>query len=423
MRRTIASVIEEVRHFPAIGVHATPGKLNIQEALNLYADKYRLSKNPSDYEFVVLKALYANDANDNGDAFTLEELKRFEPKYGVRVFQTFIGKPHFLEHKQDSEAYGCVIDSHLEEPKDGPAYVELCLAVDCSKDPYYGILVRSGRLRKYSMGCTVEWTKCRVCGNEAHTEDQFCEHIAQGKMQEFEIEAADGTKTKVLAAEECYGVCYDEISDVGDPAEKRAVGEEFLKAASGKGVGTHKKFANKKQAVDPSLAPIYTKPPRPLREEHELGSFDYPQKLDRFPGNANPKREPREDERDTHQAAGECKKCGTPLSGLYCTDMTCPYSDWPQKIELKDLQELSRAEIEDKYKTKKKASDKKVAFGVGDNIKKAGGKKADESYTQTTTTANPNDPNNKPEQEWLENYAQESREQNIPQDDTSATQW
>lgn len=45
-----------------------------------------------------------------------------------------------------------------------------------------------------------------------------------------------------------------------------------------------------------------------------------------------------------------CRKCGSPLTPAgYCPDETCPYSDWPQRVPLDDLYELSPQAIEAKH--------------------------------------------------------------------------
>ena len=44
-----------------------------------------------------------------------------------------------------------------------------------------------------------------------------------------------------------------------------------------------------------------------------------------------------------------CSKCGSSLSNGYCTDLTCPYCEWPQHVPLSDLQRLTRNEIARTY--------------------------------------------------------------------------
>lgn len=274
------SLVEEVRHLPSIAAFGKRGRLNISKMLGLVADTYKISKNLDDYEFIVLKALYADEPNSNGDAFPLEELERFDEKYGCKVYETFIGKPHFIEHNQNGPAYGFVLDAHLEKPQNETAYVELVIAVDMKKDPIYAAAVRKGN-RKYSMGCTVSHTVCSVCKNKAATEKEFCEHIARGKMRTYKVADESGQEKEVIAFERCGGTCYDEISDVGDPAEARAREEERLKAAS-----TKKTFAQDKKADSYSVPSLTFIPPEndgAVHKKRELTEMDYPEKLTGLP--------------------------------------------------------------------------------------------------------------------------------------------
>ena len=50
-----------------------------------------------------------------------------------------------------------------------------------------------------------------------------------------------------------------------------------------------------------------------------------------------------------------CSKCGSSLDAHgYCTDMTCPYSDWPQEVGLDDLESRSASYVEHLYGVKKR---------------------------------------------------------------------
>ncbi len=44
-----------------------------------------------------------------------------------------------------------------------------------------------------------------------------------------------------------------------------------------------------------------------------------------------------------------CAKCGSMLSAGMCRDETCPYSDWPQQVSLRDLENLLPDDIVAKY--------------------------------------------------------------------------
>ena len=49
-----------------------------------------------------------------------------------------------------------------------------------------------------------------------------------------------------------------------------------------------------------------------------------------------------------------CQQCGSPLKGRFCSDETCPFSDWPQKASLFDLQNMHPSHVEEKYGIKRR---------------------------------------------------------------------
>lgn len=44
-----------------------------------------------------------------------------------------------------------------------------------------------------------------------------------------------------------------------------------------------------------------------------------------------------------------CGKCGGHMNGDYCSDDTCPYSEWPQHVPLYELQEQPAADVRQRY--------------------------------------------------------------------------
>ena len=51
---------------------------------------------------------------------------------------------------------------------------------------------------------------------------------------------------------------------------------------------------------------------------------------------------------------GECKKCGSFMKHGYCSDTTCPFSDWPQNVDVDDLYHQSTETIEAHYGIRKR---------------------------------------------------------------------
>jgi len=204
-----------------------PSAIDFQSALMLVADVYDISKNPADYCFVVARAVTAElspdrpSPNENGDAFPIEELLRFDHRLARHVYKTFDYKPNHINHRADNPrtARGFVVDSTFNRTNPDDQYVECLIAVDASKDPVYADGIRTGAIDAFSMGCVAEYTICSVCDNRATNRYQFCRHIANHKMKEF-----DGK----LAYERCGGVCYEELSAVDQPADPKALTQEVL---------------------------------------------------------------------------------------------------------------------------------------------------------------------------------------------------
>jgi hypothetical protein len=242
---------------------AAKGSIKIQDILNITADKYNISNNPKDYLYEVVRAVTAEVPNENGDAFPRNELLRFDHQRNAAVFQTFIGKPHHINHKADNPktARGVVIDAYYNDksppleqcPSCGTKtaarenrddetgiyckkcgtvvkdeFVELLLAIDTKKDPTFAHGVKTGALDGLSMGCTAGYTDCSICGNRARSASQFCEHI-RGSNKKKQYKTASGSMK--MSFEKCGEVEFTEISRVDQPADPTARQKELLEVA------------------------------------------------------------------------------------------------------------------------------------------------------------------------------------------------
>lgn len=175
---------------------ANSNKLDVKSLLDMVAKDYDISNNPHDYIFEAVRAVTADVPNENGDAFPKEELLRFDHRLGKAVYQTFVGKPHHINHRADNPktSRGVVLDASyndLSEPmascpscghhtasaegrdKSGigcvkcgttvkDEFVELLLAVDTKKDPTFADGVKTGSLDSLSMGCFVPGTQVQM---------------------------------------------------------------------------------------------------------------------------------------------------------------------------------------------------------------------------------------------------------------------
>jgi len=218
------------------------GKIDVESGLKDIADEYAISKDPRDFLYIPVRANSVGVPNENGDAFSRKESLRFDHKLGRRVYQTYLLKPHHVNHRADNPrmARGFIVDAHYNDQNPMPTewreryeastgvaqprdeFVEALLAVDMKKDPYLARGLKSGVIKAFSMGCECERTACSICGKVARNRLEFCPHIRYGnKMQWFADPNSPGKK--IQAFEWCEGVNYSELSAVDQPADPRAL--------------------------------------------------------------------------------------------------------------------------------------------------------------------------------------------------------
>lgn len=129
------------------------------------------------YKELKKHAKSARLANDNGDFFSYEELKK--------TYKTFIGKSAFVDHNNENveEARGIILDAIWNEKG---KFVELLIAVDKVGYPELARGIEIGIITDVSMGCRCGSSICSVCENEAKTEDDFCDHVKYYKGSNFQ---------------------------------------------------------------------------------------------------------------------------------------------------------------------------------------------------------------------------------------------
>lgn len=238
------------------------GRLDIKSALTRVASVYDVSPDPADYIYEAVRAVTTGIPNENGDAFHRDELLRFDHRLGCTVYQTFILKPHLVNHRANNPktARGVILDSHYNdeaaslevcpnpkcrsrtasaEDRDVTGlycrrcgacvkdeFTEILIAIDGRKDPTFAHGVRNGVLNATSMGCICESTTCNVCNHVAYNKDEFCFHIRGGNKKKW-FKTAGGEKQ---AFEWCNNVIFTEDSRVDQPADPKALQREILQA-------------------------------------------------------------------------------------------------------------------------------------------------------------------------------------------------
>lgn len=219
--------------------------INIEAILDTVSDIYNISRDPNDYLLVPARAVSANYHNENLDFFGDDELKRFDPKLGRKVYATFTLCPSFVNHNADNYklSRGVILDSHLNDRNpasdvikeavynsigiepENDVFTECLVALDSTKDPALVNGFKTGSIDAFSMGADVKSTTCNVCGKTASTTFQLCPHI-RSKFSRKKYRLPDGRM--VIAYEICNGTIFRELSTVDDPADKNALVQEGL---------------------------------------------------------------------------------------------------------------------------------------------------------------------------------------------------
>lgn len=174
-------------------------------------------------------------ANDNGDFFSYDELKR--------TYKTFIGKAAFVDHQNENveEARGIILDAIWNERG---KFVELLIAVDKKAFPELCRGVEMGYITDVSMGCRCEKSVCSICQNEAIAEEDFCDHILSSKGRTIDNKPV---------FEDNLGIEFFEISFVSQGADKQA---KILEKVASKSVSGIDRIAKNTSPVETVLLKI-----------------------------------------------------------------------------------------------------------------------------------------------------------------------
>lgn len=184
------------------------------------AKAYKISPDIKDYVVSGVPYITSEYPNRNLQAFTAEEILKFNPKFGMPTYRTFIGKPTFQDHKNDNilQAKGVNLDAIIVPVEKYNVYKIIVLsAFDRTKDRELSEAIIKKTANTYSMGAWVEVFRCSICGEEAV--HPICSHFRR-------IGKGEITAKRELIYQNCHGVEFFEGSSVGDPADLTAVGEE-----------------------------------------------------------------------------------------------------------------------------------------------------------------------------------------------------
>lgn len=165
--------------------------------------------------FFRAKAIEANIPNTNGDYFSEEEL--------FRAYKTFEGVPFFTNHDNQNieNAKGKIIFAEWI-PEEKAVYT--IAFVDRDAYPHISRSIEEEYITGVSMGCSVEYSVCNICGNKAEKTDDYCTHIRNRKGRKFSGKATNVVTGAIkdfkdeLVYEYNYGIKFIELSAVVDPA-------------------------------------------------------------------------------------------------------------------------------------------------------------------------------------------------------------
>jgi len=145
--------------------------------------------------------------NNNGDAFTEEDLREFHPSFVVDANV-------FMHHanKDPKKSYGKVVYSFYNE---NMHRVELIMALEKAKAPDIVATIKRDEPIAVSMGVRVKFDKCSICGNESKTRVDYCDHLKYNMKKILE----DGRQVYALNP---GPLSFFDISIVNKPADRTA---------------------------------------------------------------------------------------------------------------------------------------------------------------------------------------------------------
>lgn len=198
--------------------------LDAPKWLPFAAEQYQISANIRDYVMVPVIIMPTDLPNRNKVAFPYTELSSFLPNTGQISFQTWRGKPTFIEHinRDWTKAKGVVMDVSMI-PMHGRAgnlwkVLALC-GFDRNKDAMLANDILTGARQNYSMGALVSVYSCSICGSASRPGEGKklpCghEHVSpKGPMQVFKSNQGD-----ILGHYNAHTISGFEVSSVTVPA-------------------------------------------------------------------------------------------------------------------------------------------------------------------------------------------------------------
>ena len=181
MRHEIASTVEDA----VFDKHYLP----------FIAERYRISRDLSNYIIVPITIMASDLPNRNLVAFPFNRLSEFNPDAKCLAYQTWRYAPAHKDHvNQDyTQSKGVVLDVGMRPMPnvEGSIWkVTALTAFDRSKDPHLVSDILDRKVKTYSMGAYVTDYHCSICGSTTpKPTEPKCQHIpaSRNRLQVFSV--------------------------------------------------------------------------------------------------------------------------------------------------------------------------------------------------------------------------------------------
>jgi hypothetical protein len=176
------------------------------------SETYRISPNIQDYLISEVPIVTVDIPNRNLHCFPYNEVTYFDPRFGRFIYQTFVGKPTFVDHnnRDFTQARGVHFDATMRKVPGWNLWkIYVLLGYDRTKDAALVKRIERGERRGYSMGAWVGFFINSITGQ-----------IANGTQA---LKYPVGTVVNdILSFLLCNQVEYFETSSVAGPADVSA---------------------------------------------------------------------------------------------------------------------------------------------------------------------------------------------------------
>ena len=188
--------------------------LRNRDLLDRYSDVYKISNDLSNYTFIPVPIFITNIPNKNGVAFLDTELDKFYDDIGKKAYETWIGKPCFVEHKDEDKtaAVGMIFDAVMRPLSGYSIPLRQCWVLwglDRTKNLDLTKQIEESEHNYFSMGAKANCFKCSICGAQFKNKPT-CMHLKSWPW----MSDCDGQ----ISCANAVDIVGEEVSYVANPA-------------------------------------------------------------------------------------------------------------------------------------------------------------------------------------------------------------